>query len=177
MMGRPEVDHEHPVEIGVAELADLDGVVRLAATLAEIHARLVPELWGVARHAAVATRNWMEQAIHDPRRRLLVARQYGRVVGFVHAEIVQAPRIFSNERRGLITDVVIHRAARRKGIGGRLVQHAEDWLRLQAVDVVTVSFPAGNCEASAFWTTLGFLPAAPSINHFDDSSMIAGDHG
>ena len=86
--------------------------------------------------------------------RLLVAHHAGnRIVGWIH---VQATYSLECDARAEIWGLVVADAARRTGIGRRLVEAAEEWALMRGLAVMAVSSNQLRAEAHGFYEHLGY---------------------
>ena len=94
-----------------------------------------------------------------PNVRFLVAeeRKGGRVIGTVLAT--------HDGRKGWINRLAVDAAARRKGIGARLVLAAESWLESQGMDILACLIEEDNAVSMAVFEKLGYKKH-PEIIYF-----------
>lgn len=88
---------------------------------------------------------------------LLVARREGEVVGFV-MYTVERGRYEQDVTPGLIENIYVIPAARRNGIGTRLLQRAEERLTEAGATVIRLEAMADNDAARQFYATHGYRP-------------------
>jgi ribosomal protein S18 acetylase RimI-like enzyme len=148
------------VTIGLrtATLADFDGLTALWRAMDELHARILP---GYFRRTAVPpkSRAEVERILAAPDERLRVAAAgAGPLVGVCHALLYETPPTpaMTPTRRAHIDSIVVDAAARRCGLGRRLVADVEAWARARGAHEVILTVWAGNAEAEAFYESLGF---------------------
>jgi ribosomal protein S18 acetylase RimI-like enzyme len=101
-------------------------------------------------------------ALRDAAKRVWVAEDDGRVVGFVAAGVVDTARLI-----GEIAMVAVDPAAQRRGIGSSLTEHATAWLREQGMRVAVLGTggDAGHEPARRVYERLGFR-LFPSAQYF-----------
>jgi len=87
---------------------------------------------------------------------IFVAERAGAIVGYVYAGI--EPRSWKELRdvAGFIHDVLVDPAARRSGVGTRLIETAAAWLATRGVARVMLWTAAKNEEAQCLFEHLGF---------------------
>ena len=86
--------------------------------------------------------------------RLLVAQDAnGSVVGWIH---IQATCLLEADTRVEIWGLVVAEAARRTGVGRRLVEAAEEWAVKLGLNVVVLRSNRLRLEAQAFYEHLGY---------------------
>jgi ribosomal protein S18 acetylase RimI-like enzyme len=129
----------------------------------------VGEVVGEELHTLLHGTDWREYqardvhaTLDDPAKRVWVAEDDGRVVGFVAAAVVDDAR-----RIGEIAMVAVDPAAQRHGIGSSLTEHATAWLREQGMRVAVLGTGGdpGHAPARRVYERLGFRPF-PSAQYF-----------
>jgi GNAT superfamily N-acetyltransferase len=91
----------------------------------------------------------------DPRARILVARQDGTVVGFVHLYFLRALPSFGR-RKVVLNSVFVAAATRGQGVGARLVAAAEQIGREGGATEVTLTSNKKRLDAHRFYRQLGY---------------------
>lgn len=86
---------------------------------------------------------------------VLVATRGERVVGVLRAELRERP-FYEPSKEGHITDLYILPEARRKALGGRMLEEAKKRLAARGAELMTAEFPASNHFAVAFYHKNGF---------------------
>ena len=121
---------------------------------ADAVARLVTQLGYPTDADAMSRRLAAIEAVES--RRTFVAELDGQVVGLAGAE--HYPSYAHDGRPARLMAVVVDRAWRGRGIGRRLVRHAEEWLRAAGAIRVDLGSRLDRVEAHAFWERLGYVP-------------------
>lgn len=85
--------------------------------------------------------------------RVLVAQVGGQVCGWVQA---QGAEIIESGFRVEIVGLIIDESARRRGLGRRLVQEAENWAVTLGAQMVVVRTNVIRAESHMFYRALGF---------------------
>jgi GNAT superfamily N-acetyltransferase len=85
---------------------------------------------------------------------LIAADSSGGRLGFLHACVDQS--VFTGERVGYVSTVVVSASAAGAGVGRRLMRGAEEWARQQGCGVMTLEVFAQNAAARAVYTRLGY---------------------
>lgn len=89
----------------------------------------------------------------------LVAREGGRLLGTVHYQPAVAP---NQPHRAEVSKLIVHREARRRGLGRQLMAALEQHARRQGLGLLTLDTkrgdPAERLYARLGWTTAGVIP-------------------
>lgn len=85
-----------------------------------------------------------------------VAVEDGELLGYVAAEVREAPPIVQRGDSLHITEVYVKPAHRRQGVGAALLQEAERWGQNRGCSFVTLNVDADNDAAQALYRTLEF---------------------
>ena len=148
---RPAVAADHPA---------------VQALAGELTAGVPP--WRPAAGVAAAAASWVADACRaaDDDHVLLVACDAGdEVVGFAGAS---ARRHFSGEREAYLGELVVAPAARRRGVGGRLVAGVEAWARSRGLHRVTLDTGTANHAARELYAALGFVEEQVQLTRATD---------
>ena len=91
---------------------------------------------------------WFEEAIKNENSTVLIAWKNASLAGFITGQITKPFLPFSKIKRvGQIESCWVGRAARRKGIGNKLVEAIEKWFAERSIDYVQLNYITGNREA------------------------------
>jgi GNAT superfamily N-acetyltransferase len=151
---RPE-DHDRIVELSLRAWAPIFASVG--------------EVLGEELHTLLHGPDWREYqasdvraALEDPAKRMWVAEDATRVVGFAAAAVVDAKRLI-----GEIHMVAVDPEAQRHGVGSSLTEHAATWLRGQGMRVAVIGTGGdpGHAPARRVYERLGFR-LFPSAQYF-----------
>lgn len=136
----------------IAELADL-----LVDAVA--HGASVNFMDGFARAEATAWWQGVLPGLAAHERILLVAEAEGRIVGSV--QLVPAPQP-NQPHRGDVAKMLVHSAARRRGLGRRLLEAAEATGRGRGLTLLCLDTETGGDAERLYrrggWTALGAIP-------------------
>jgi len=133
--------------------ADLEALVDLWLEVARHHQALDP-YFALRPDAREPVRRMLSRELGDPDAAAWLAGDPPE--GFCIAHIDRAPPIHRELERAEITDLGVRPAARRAGLGRRLVDTAGVWLRERGVGRVEVRVATRNREGQSFWRALGF---------------------
>lgn len=108
-----------------------------------------------ASHLRMA-RKYFAKLMAAPRVILLVAEEQGMIVGFLHASIVDRPPIYRLKKQGVIDELTVSRAFRRRGAGARLLEAAHRELRGRGAAMTLLDVDAKNVGARRFYSKAGY---------------------
>ena len=86
--------------------------------------------------------------------RFVIAEADGRVVGWLHAMVVECVDV---EPFVLIAGLVVDRERRRQGIGRALLEDAEAWAVARGCSLVRLTSSAARTDAHRFYAGLGYI--------------------
>src|SRR5690242_11138220 len=143
------------VTIRPAVSEDADGIARAFLESAEYHAGLDQERYWVPGLETISKR-YREGRQHssdaDGQGITLVAELSGEIVGFIDVRLDRSP---DPMHRAIlychVAEIAVSRRHQQQGIGGQLLQAAEDWGRRQAAEFASLEYLAANTRASEFY--------------------------
>lgn len=97
---------------------------------------------------------------------IFAAIESGAAVGFVHAIRKFLPLYLGGGLVGEIVHLYVVPAARRKGLGQKLAEHAVNHLKEGGVSSVEIKVLSGNVSALEFWQSIGFGPELQQMRLF-----------
>jgi ribosomal protein S18 acetylase RimI-like enzyme len=75
-------------------------------------------------------------------------------LGFIHA--THATDFFTQEPQGYVADLAVSVQAEGKGVGGKLMEQAEEWARAQGYRILTLDVFSSNTHARSFYAHRGY---------------------
>ena len=142
--------------IRLAEAADAERIGELWEEMVAYHAALDPQTFRPADRGAERYARGILDRLRDSGARVLVAEIDGAVVGYVNGVIADiTTELFMPLRCGLLADIYVQTAYRRRGLGKQLVERMMLWFRSRSVSHFEWHVSAGNHEALAFWKAIG----------------------
>lgn len=142
--------------IRLAEAHDAGRVGELWAEMVRHHAGLDPQTFRPALNGAELYARSILDRLADADARILVAELDGAVVGYVNGVIADiTTEMFQPLRCGLLADIYVQVAYRRRGLGKQLVERLALWFRSREVGHFEWHVSAANREALAFWKAIG----------------------
>ena len=138
--------------------ADFDTLARLYSELDAYHAAVHPDLFRVPDPTAARPDAYYQELLDSPLCRLLVAEVDGQVVGFVSFRLDYSPELpnclpYTYVK---VSDLEVTPAFRRRGLGRRLMQAAEDWARKKGAVSLVLNVFDFNENARELYRALGY---------------------
>ena len=144
--------------VRLANENDLEFLVKLVTRLKDLNSELDPHYTTVEDLEDVV-RDYINNSLANPDTIILVADDENTksIVGIVRAQSVD--RLFYKPRRALlITDIYVDPRYRRKGLGRLLLRKLEEIAKEKGIEMLIVSYPAGNVIADDFFAKREFKP-------------------
>ena len=160
-----EAPNPAALTIRPAASEDADGIARTFLESAEHHARLDPERYWIPAAETISAR-YREGRQHPPDADgggiTLVAELSGEIVGFIDARLDQSPDAMHREMIYChVAEIAVSYRHRNQGIGGRLLQAAEEWGRRQGATFASLEYHVANTRAGDFYRRrMGYSTAA-----------------
>ena len=137
---------------------DLDAVAALWEELTGLHHALDNRFWIRAEDGREKYRDWVAEGLDEGDRMLVVAEAQGRVVGFIHGMVKDAPTPLAPKLTGQVTDLIVAEGHRGRGVGTRLVEAASRRFREKDAQELILNAAVCNKPAREFWEAMGFEP-------------------
>ena len=100
------------------------------------------------------------EALEDPRVRMLVAEDGGRVVGY--AEVQARPYVLDGVRQGWLAALCVAPGRRGEGLGAALVEAVDAAAAAMGCDEVAVDSSSFRVDAHRFYRSAGFAEHRPA---------------
>jgi GNAT superfamily N-acetyltransferase len=147
-----------PYTLRPAEAADLERLVELLLALQDQIERSNPDLWQMKPEARHNLKGQISGRLKAANSCALVAEhEEDGVVGVIFGRIIVNNR-YTPSRAGQIDQAFVRADHRRLGVGSRLAALLLGFFAAEGVEDVSLRYVAGNEEAAAFWSALGFAP-------------------
>jgi len=149
-----------PFGIRPASPADADSLGRLGGELVRLHHGFDERRFLAPRPGLEAGYGRFLVSLIDAEDSVVLVAEDddGGVIGYVYAAIEPHSWKDLRDETGWIHDVVVGEAARRRGVGRRLVEAATSWLRDRGMPRVMLSTAARNEAGQAAFAAMGFRP-------------------
>jgi len=165
ILAMTDLSYQAAIEIRPAVPEDAGGITAIFFESAENHVELDPERYSTPASETISTR-YREGQQHPPhtdsKSITLVAELSGEVVGFIDGRIEQSSDAMHREMTYChISEIAVRHGHRNQGIGGRLLQAAEDWGRTMGAEFASLDFHNENTRAASFYRwRMGYRPAS-----------------
>lgn len=107
--------------------------------------------WRKARH--------VDEDIEANPTGVFVAEQGGKILGYI------STRIDRESSKGRIPNIVVDQAARGRGLGRRLIEHALDYFRREGMAFVMIETMANNPVGQHLYPSCGFVETGRQIHY------------
>ena len=142
--------------IRLAVECDAERIGEMWAEMVQFHAQFDAAAFRPAAQGPALYARAIRERLSDPLARILVAEQNGAVVGYVSGAIADiTTELFQPLRCGLLADIYVCQAHRRRGVGRQLVERLCLWFRDQEVTYFEWHVSAKNQAALNFWAAIG----------------------
>lgn len=145
------------LHIREARVQDAPALAALWHEMAAFHAQHDP-LWKIRRGGREEYAAAMQEVVRSKEQAVFVACEGERPVGFVLAQLDRRARVFAGGEHGLIADLAVTEAFRRRGVGERLLRRSMRWFSSKGVKTAEVRVATTNPVSAAFWRKMGFEP-------------------
>ena len=143
------------IKVRRATIADLETIESLWKEMAIFHQELDP-YFTIISEAEDNHRRYMIDLLQDESKRVFVADDSVRLLGYLVADVKSYPPIYKHKYYGHIGAISVTASARRKGIGKMLLNKALAWFREQQLQRVECGVAVLNNVSQAFWDGMGF---------------------
>ena len=145
------------IQIRKAKWGDLPALVELWVEFMQFHAEIDPG-YDLLDDAPERWVDYIRPKFEDKDWCVLVADCSGDVIGYTVATIQDYPPVFQRTTHGFVQEIAVQAAHRHSGVGSRLVEAAETWLRSKGVPEITVRIDERNPASKALFSSRGFEP-------------------
>lgn len=164
-LGMTDIDYQVAIEIRPAAPKDAEGIADIFVESAAYHVALDPERYSTPAVKTISAR-YREGRQHPAdsytEATTLVAVCSGEIIGFIDVRLEQSPDAMHKEITYChISEIAVRSGHQNQGIGGRLLQTAEEWGRKMGAQFASLEFHAENARAGLFYQgRMGYRPAS-----------------
>lgn len=140
-----------------ATVRDFEAMGPLFAEVDALHIENHPERFRSPGYPP-RSQDYLEQVLGSPHQVFLVAEVEGRLAGLVHVAVYEAPLIplFVPRLNAVVSDLVVARELRGRGLGKLLLAEAESWARFQGASSIELWVYEFNQGALRFYEGAGY---------------------
>ena len=146
-----------------AALTDYESVCGLFGEVDALHAARAPWMFRTPL-SEPRSREFFAGQLSNADSTLFVA-DAGELVGVATVVMRSAPEfgVFVPQRWGVLDNIAVAHAWRRRGVGSALTCTAEGWAKSRGARFFEISVYAFNADARAFYGALGYSPASTKL--------------
>ena len=146
------------IEISRAVPSDVDGILTLLGQVLEVHHKGRPDIFKSG--ATKYTKEELSTLICDDERPIMVAKNEGRMLGYVFCVIktVKGDNILEDMKTLYIDDLCVDENERGGGIGRALYEHAKEYAKELGCYNLTLNVWECNPGAKRFYEAMGLIP-------------------
>jgi ribosomal protein S18 acetylase RimI-like enzyme len=139
---------------------DYEALERLFEIVDALHRDGLPHVFRAAQGPA-RSRAYLEELTAGEESAILIAEGDDGLVGFINVQMRESPdaRIMVARRYAVVDALAVEEAARRRGVGRRLMCAAEDWARQRGAGTLELTVWEFNAAAIAFYEAMGYVTA------------------
>lgn len=146
------------MEIRLAQVRDIPGMIDLLQQVGEVHHRIRPDLFrsGAQKYNA----NDLETLLKDPTRPIFAAVEEEKLLGYCFCilEETKDHPVLMDDKTLYIDDLCVDETLRGKHVGRALYDHAKTYAKAIGCRSVTLNVWCGNDSAMAFYEKRGLKP-------------------
>jgi ribosomal protein S18 acetylase RimI-like enzyme len=94
--------------------------------------------------------------LKDEDTQVLVAKVEGKIVAYSITKIESYPPVFKVEKFGHIYDMAVKSEFRRAGLGEKLMEKIEAWVKSKGINKIELRVVSENTIGVSFWRKMGF---------------------
>ena len=143
------------VVIRSAKIKDAKEIAKLNFKLMEEHEKF-DKIYRIKKNSLEMMEQWHKKSPHDPRRKVFVAEDSGKIVGYAGVRIKKRPDIYKIEELGFIDEIYVEPEYRRQGISRRFLELIFDWLKKKGVLYADLFVAVKNETAQTVWKKFKF---------------------
>lgn len=153
------------VRIRAAAPEDLPAVSKLAAELIRLHHHWDARRFMLIEPVEQAYESWLALQLQAPGTVLLVAEERGELAGYLYGGLEQRDWMLLREACGMIHDLYVDTAFRRRGIARLLMNAGIAALHAKGAPRVGLNTAPQNAEGQALFRSMGFRVTLMEMMH------------
>lgn len=164
------------VTIRPATASDEEPLGRFGGALMRQHHLADPRRFIQVEHPEAGYGRFLVSQLSNPNSLVMVAEHARTVVGYVFADVEPTSWMELRGPCGVVHDIYVDEAARRRGAGRELLTAAIAWIRSRGRSQVVLMTKSRNERAQLLFTSLGFRPTMIEMT-LDQDAAGTSDHG
>jgi GNAT superfamily N-acetyltransferase len=143
------------INVRNAKLKDVKAIARLNFELMK-HVGKYDKIFKMRKNPLPIMEEWRRKGVYNPRHKLMVAEDNGKVIGYINAFIKTRPKIYEVTKVGFISDVYVIPEYRKQGVSKLLMEPVLKWLKSKKLKYVHLFAVTENEVALKVWRKYGF---------------------
>lgn len=143
------------VKVRNAKLKDVKAIARLNYELM-MHVGKYDKIFKMRKNPLPIMEEWRRKGVYNPRHKLMVAEDNGKVIGYINATTKTRPKIYEVTEVGFISDVYVLPEYRKQGVSKMLMEPVLRWLKSKKLKYVNLFAVTENEVALKVWKKYGF---------------------
>ena len=146
------------MEIRLAQVRDIPGIIDLLQQVGEVHHRIRPDLFRSGAQKYNETD--LESLLTDPARPIFAAVEDGKLLGYCFCILEETKNnpVLMDDKTLYIDDLCVDETIRGKHVGKALYAHARAYAKEIGCRSLTLNVWCGNDSAMAFYEKRGLKP-------------------
>ncbi len=144
------------LKIREAKKEDIDAIVEMWYSLASKHQDMMRG-YELSDDCRDSWRSFVERGMDREGMCTFVAVKENELVGFLNVVIRERLGIFEEKYMGMILDVYVKEKKRGEGVGTKLTNRAEKWIKDKGVNIAVLTVSPENDKAVEFWEENGYI--------------------
>jgi ribosomal protein S18 acetylase RimI-like enzyme len=145
-----------------ATLKDVPSIVELWKELMDFHKER-DKLFSRCATGDKTFADFVTGHISSAASRVFVAKAGSDIVGYCLAIVAKSPPVLKTKKYGLIQDIAVTGAYRRRGIGERLLKEALNFFKEKGLHRIEARFATNNKLSTGFWAKMEFKPYLKTV--------------
>ena len=137
-----------------AKLKDIKQITDYGVSLLKYHYNF-DSYYAPAKNVYEVYRKFFTGCIYSKNRRLLVAEEKGKIVGYAIGEVSSRPPVFKIRKIGFVSDVFVEKNFRRLGMAKQLLLDLKRWFKSKKLKHIELTVHVKNEIGKKAWAKYG----------------------
>lgn len=138
-----------------AKLKDVKAIAKLNLELMK-HVGKYDKIFELNKNPLPMMEEWRRKGVYNPRHKLMVAEDDGKIIGYINATTKHRPKIYKVTEVGFISDIYVLPEYRRQGVAKLLFKPILRWLKSKKLKYVNLFAVTENEVALKVWKKFKF---------------------